>query len=150
MAAVSAVSLGVMMAITVIDVGGRYLFNAPLEGAFELTGLLLLIAGTWGMGYCQLRKGNIRITVLKDLFSSRGQSLLDIVAYIVCIAAAGMITWQGSLRMYGYIFRELGGVTETLSLPFWPFMLMMAIGFGWACFIFLTDLYNSLFKVSRR
>lgn len=150
MAAVAAITLALMMIVAVIDVSGREFFLAPLEGAFELGGILLVIAGSWGMGYCQLKKGNIRISVLTDMFSPRVQALLYILAYIICIAATAIICWQGSLRMYEYIFKELGGVTETLSMPFWPFMLMMAIGFGWVCIIFIIDLFNSFVEVFKR
>ena len=150
MAAIAAITLAVMMLVAVIDVGGREFFLAPLEGAFELGGILLVIAGSWGMGYCQLQKGNIRISVLTDLFPPRVQASLYVVAYLICIAATAIICWQGSLRMYDYIFKELGGVTETLSMPFWPFMLMMAIGFGWVCIIFIIDLFNSFVEVFKR
>ena len=105
MAIVSALALAAMMIITVIDVGGRWLFLAPLEGAFELIGILLVIAGSWGLGYCQLNKANIRITVIFDMFPFRGKSALNIMAYIICIAACVIICWQGSLRMYDYIFK---------------------------------------------
>jgi TRAP-type C4-dicarboxylate transport system permease small subunit len=147
MAAVAALTLGVMMMVTVIDVTGRYFFLSPLTGAFELIGILLVVAGAFGMGYCQLYDGNIRINVIFDRFPPLGRAILNIVAYIICIAAVGMICWQGSLRMYEYIFRELGGVTETLAMPFWPFMLAMAVGFGWAGVIFVIDLIKTIVEV---
>ena len=40
--AASAILLG-MMALTVVDVIARYVFNRPLRGAFEVTELLLLV-----------------------------------------------------------------------------------------------------------
>lgn len=150
MAAGGAIALAAMMMISVIDVGGRYFFLAPLEGSFELVGTIMVIAATWGLAYSQLRKGHIRVTVLSERFSPRGQSMLYVLAYIICAAAAGMVTWQGFLRMYEYIFKTLGGVTDTLAIPYWPFMLAMVIGFGWVCFIFLIDLFNSLVKVFKR
>jgi TRAP-type C4-dicarboxylate transport system permease small subunit len=149
MAAISAVTLGVMMVITVVDVTGRYFFLAPLTGAFELIGIFLVVAGAFGMGYCQLQDGNIRINVIFDRFPPLGRGILNIIAYIICIAALVMICWQGSLRMYEYMFRELGGVTETLALPFWPFMLAMALGFGWAAVIFIIDLIKTIIEVCR-
>ncbi len=150
MAVVSAITLAVMMMITVVDVVGRSFFLHPLKGAFELVGILLVIAASWGMGYCQFLKGHIRIDVLFNGFSARVQAILNVVAYIFGIFAVGMITWQTLLRMHDYIYRELGGVTESLGMPFWPFMLMMAMGFGWFCVLLLIDLYRSLVKVFKR
>jgi len=150
MAAVGAVVLGVMVAITIIDVGGRYFFFRPMEGAFELTGILLVIVGTWGMGYCQLLRMNIRINILADRFPIRGQSILWIVAYIISAGISALVVWQGALMVNRYMFMERGGVTEVLSIPFWPFMLLMVIGFGWVCFIFLIDIIKAVTEVFKR
>ncbi len=150
MAVVSAVALAAMMMIVVINVVGRYVFLRPLEGDFELVGLLLVIAGSWGMGYCQLLKGNIRINIIIDLFRPRGQAILNFIAYLICLATAGMICWQTLLRVQEYMNKELGYVTETLSLLFWPFMLMMAIGLGWLCVVFLIDISKTLKEVFRQ
>ena len=150
MAVVSSFALAAMMAITVIDVVGRYFFLSPLKGAFEMAGILLVIAASWGMGYCQFLKGHIRIDILFIHLSPRIQAVFNTIAYLIGIAAVGIITWQTLLRMYDYMYRELGGTTETLGMPFWPFLLMMAIGFGWFCVILLIDLYRSLLKVFKR
>ena len=150
MAVVAAAVLAVMMMIIVMDVCGRYFFLAPLEGTFELVGILLVIAGSWGMGYCQLLKGNIRINVLFDLFPSRVQSFIYVIAYLIGIATTGMICWRTSLRMHEYFYKQLGATTETLSLPFWPFMLMLAIGFGWVYIIFVIDLYKTFHEAFKR
>jgi TRAP-type C4-dicarboxylate transport system permease small subunit len=150
MAVVAAVVLALMMMIIVIDVCGRYFFLAPLEGSFELVGILMVIAGSWGMGYCQLQKGNIRINVLSDFFPPMMQSIMYIIAYLIGIVATGMICWRTSLRVHEYFLKQLGGVTDTLSLPIWFFLLMLAMGVGWVCFIFIIDLYKTIVEVVKR
>lgn len=149
MAVIAAVVLGIMMINTVADVCGRYFFLAPIEGTFELVGIMLVIAGSLGLGYCQLNKANIRITVISDLLPYRGQSIVYLVAYIIAAVTTGMICWQGALRAWDYMFKELGGTTVTLGLLYWPFMLLLAIGFGWVCVIFLIDIYITFKEVLR-
>lgn len=149
MAVIAAIVLGIMMINTVADVCGRYFFLRPIEGTFELVGIMLVIAGSLGLGYCQLNNGNIRINVLSDILPSRGQLIVYIVAYIVAAVTSGMICWQGGLRAWDYMFKTLGGTTVTLGLPYWPFMLLLAIGFGWVCLIFLIDIYLTLKEVFR-
>ena len=141
MAVIAAAVLGIMMINTVADVCGRYFFLAPIEGTYELVGIMLVIAGSLGLGYCQLNKGNIRITVIFDLLPMRGQAIVYLIAYTICAVISGMICWQGALRAWEYMFKELGGTTVTLGLVFWPFMLLLSIGFGWVCIIFLIDIY---------
>jgi TRAP-type C4-dicarboxylate transport system permease small subunit len=147
MAVIAAVVLGIMMINTVADVCGRYFFLSPIEGTFELVGIMLVIAASLGLGYCQLNQANIRITVISDLLPPRGQAIVFLVSHIICAVIAGMICWRGWLRGWEYIFKELGGTTVTLGLPYWPFMLLLSIGFGYVGLIFVLDIYNSFREV---
>jgi TRAP-type C4-dicarboxylate transport system permease small subunit len=149
MAVIAAIVLGIMMINTVADVCGRYFFLKPIEGTFELVGIMLVIAGSLGLGYCQLNNGNIRINILADLIPYRGQLIVYIIAYIIAAVTSGMICWQGGLRAWEYMFKTLGGTTVTLGLVYWPFMLLLAIGFGWVCLIFLIDVYLTIREVFR-
>jgi TRAP-type C4-dicarboxylate transport system permease small subunit len=150
MAAVASLTLGAMMMIAVVDVFCRFSFNKPINGSFELGGILLVIAGTWGMGYCQLNKKNIRIDLLVNRFPEKGQAVFDIFAYFFCIVVAGTITWRVALMTKEYINAQQGALTATLLMPLWPFMLMLAMGFGWLTIIFLIDLYKSIIKVVKK
>jgi TRAP-type C4-dicarboxylate transport system permease small subunit len=147
MAVISAVVLGIMMVNTVADVCGRYFFTSPIDGTYELVGIMLIIAACFGLGYCQLNKANIRITVLSDLLPPRGQSIVNLISYIICAIGSGVICWQGWLRMYEYMFKGIGSTSATLNLPLWPFMLALSVGFGWVCLIFLIDVYLSFLEV---
>ncbi len=142
LAVIAAFTLFVMMAVIVIDVGGRYFFNRPLKGAIELVGLLLVIAATFGLGYCEIRKAHIRITILFCKFSPVGQLVLNILAYICCIAACFLVSWQTLLRAIKYLVMPQGNITEILEIPLFPVLLLLAFGFGWLLVIFIRDLYR--------
>lgn len=150
MAAVGAVSLFGMMAVTVIDVGGRELFLKPLNGAFEIIGILLLIAGTWGMGYCEMLKMNIRIGLVTDRFPERVKALLWILTFIISGAMAVMIAWRSFIKTEDLFTAKLGNRTDTLGIPLWPFTAMMALGFLWAGFIFLVEFFQGIIGVFRK
>jgi TRAP-type C4-dicarboxylate transport system permease small subunit len=150
MAVIAAVVLGIMMVLTVADVCGRYFFLKPITGTFELIGIMLVIAGCLGLGFCQLNQGNIRITIIADHLPPRGQAIVYSISYAIGAVVSGMICWRGLLRAWDYVFKTLGGVTVTLRMPFWPFMLLLALGFGWLCFILIIDTYLALKEVFRR
>ncbi len=150
MAAVGAASLFVMVIVTVIDVGGRNIFLKPLNGAFELVGIMLVIAGTWGMGYCELLKMHIRINLFSDRLSPRGQDILWILTCLVSGVVSGLITWQALVKTDDLFFAKLGNRTDTLGMPIWPFMLMMALGYLWVGFIFVVEIYQTTRKVLKR
>ncbi len=142
MAGVGAISLFVMMAITVIDVGGRNIFLKPLNGSFELVGIMLVIAGTWGMGYCEVLKMNIRIGLFVDKLPAVGRTITWIITFLVAAVMAGMIAWQAFAKTADLATATLGNRTDTLGIPVWPFTAMMALGYAWACFIFFVELYK--------
>ncbi|MBN1191775.1 MAG: TRAP transporter small permease [Dehalococcoidales bacterium] len=150
MAAVAAIVLGAMMLIGVADVCGRFFFNKPIEGSFELGGILLVTAGTWGMAYCQLQKSNIRIDVLTGRFPKRIQPFFNIFAYLFCVTAAGVTAWRSSLMTHEYMIATLGNLTSTLRIPYWPFMLTMAMGFAWLSVVFAYELFKSVKEVFGR
>lgn len=142
MASVGAVSLFVMMAITVIDVGGREIFLKPFNGAFELVGMMLIIAGSFGIAYCQVIKLHIRIGLVVDKFPKRLRNLCWILTLLIGGGMCGLIGWQGLLKMIDLLTSTLGNKSDTLGLPIWPFMMVMTIGFLWACFVFLAEIFQ--------
>ena len=150
MAATGALTLGIMMLVTVIDVCGRYFFNRPLDGAFELVGILLVIAASWGMGYCQLLKGNVRIDLLTNYFPKIMRGIVMLVAHAIAIGMTATIGWKTLQRTYEYYHKTLGSVTETLSMPYWPFMLALAIGMGWTCIVLIIDFVKTVVEVIKR
>ncbi len=150
MSAVGAVVFMAMTLLTIIDVVGRAAFLRPLEGATELIGLLLVIGATWGMGYCQLHKMHIRINIFTEKMHPRAQNILWVFTYLISAGVAGSVAWQGFIKMQGYITATRGHLTDVLGIPYWPFWLMMAIGFTWVCFIFLVELGRSAKEVFKK
>jgi TRAP-type C4-dicarboxylate transport system permease small subunit len=150
MAVAACITLAVMMTFVTIDVAGRDFFNAPLRGTVEIVGLLLILASTWGMGLCQIEKRHLRIPLFYDMFPPRVRLGLDVFAYGVCLIAAGIIFWQVSLLAIKYLRLPQGNATAILGLPFVPFMVALAWGFGWTCVVLLVDLFKSFREVTRK
>ncbi len=140
MAVLACIALAVMMMLVTIDVTGRNFFNWPLRGTFEIVGLLLILATTWGLGLSQIEKKQLRILLFYDMLSRRVQRWLDIFAHVISFAAAGLVTWQVLMLAIKYLRMPLGNTTSTLGMPFFPFMVALALGFGWMCVILLADL----------
>jgi TRAP-type C4-dicarboxylate transport system permease small subunit len=150
MAVIAAFVLGAMMLLTVADVVGRYFFSRPIKGTWELVGLLLVCAGTWGLGYCQREKAHISITVLVNRFSRRAQAIVNSLAYLVGIAGFSLLCWRMFLLAKRYFLLPRGNVTDTLELPYFPFMLILSIGAGIMALMLIVDLVRSLVEVTRK
>ena len=147
---IAAVALFGMMAVTVIDVIGRYFFNSPLMGAYELVGILLAMAGTWAMAYTQIQKGHIRVDFVFRRFPKGGQGILTSLAHFVGLIAFSVLTWRLIVFADYYLSLTKGSATDTLGIPLFPFVVITAIGTGMLALVLLNDFIRSLAEVKRQ
>jgi len=139
-----------MMILTVADVIGRYFFSKPISGAWELVGIMLVPAGIWGMAYCQIKKGHIRVDFLLQRFSKKVQVILTILANLLGLAAFSVLCWRSILLAQYYLSSKTGNATDTLHIPLFPFVLVLAIGVGMVALVLLFDLIHSLAEVKQK
>lgn len=113
-----------LVALTCVDVVGRYLLNAPLAGAFELTQL-----GVAALVFCALpltteRGGHVEVDLV---FGMTGPAMRRAMTWIggvlsaVCLAA---IAWR--IGALGLRQVEDGSVTDALRIPYAPLAFAMA------------------------
>ncbi len=146
---ISATALGIMMFVSIADVIGRSAMH-PIKGIFEMVGLLMVIAGCLGLGYCQLVKGNIQISLVTDRLKPRWKSLILTISLFASIAVCILICWQVGVRMMENTTNGPAGQTMDLRWPVWPFMFLMVLGFAWATVVFFTDFINSIKGVFKK
>ena len=81
-----------MAAIVTISVAGRYLFSAPINGDYDIVGILCDCAIFSFLPYCQLKRGN----VLADFFTQRAspstKAALDAFGNLLFLLAVIMFT----------------------------------------------------------
>jgi TRAP-type C4-dicarboxylate transport system permease small subunit len=121
----SAVVLFLMMMITAVDVAGRYLFNRPIGGGFELTEILLAALIYCGLPLVSARREHIVIDTFDPLFSQGLKRVLDMVAEVICAIALAGVGWLIFLRA-GRV-AEYGDTTSVLKLPLAPVVYLMAV-----------------------
>ena len=121
----SAVVLFLMMMITAVDVAGRYLFNRPIAGGFELTEILLAALIYCGLPLVSARREHIVIDTFDPLFSTGLKRRLDMAAEVVCAIALAGVGWLIFLRA-GRV-AEYGDTTSVLKLPLAPVVYLMAV-----------------------
>ena len=147
MSVVAAYVLFVMMSLTVADVLGRYLFFRPVTGAHELVGFLLVCAATWGLAYCQLQKRHIRVTFLFERLSQKTGAIITILAYVIGLGISSLMFWQVVKLFNRYLVK--GVETETLGMPYTPFIIILAIGVLMLAIILIKDLIHSFISLRR-
>jgi TRAP-type transport system small permease protein len=119
-----AVAVFSMAGLTFVDVIGRYFFNAPIPGAFEIVGLILGIAMIGAFPLVTFQERHITV----DLFDSfiRGR-FRRIRAVVVRLGTAGMAAFMAE-RLYAAGIDEWQNdfVTENLEITRMPLLLFMA------------------------
>ena len=83
-----------VMGMTVVSVAGRYLFNAPVPGDYEITELAIGIAVFAFFPYCHITNANIVVELFTGRMPPRWQAVLDAVHNITFAIVAGLITWR--------------------------------------------------------
>ena len=121
--AASAVVLFAMMLVTTIDVIGRYLFNKPLAGGFELTEMMLAALIYCGLPLVSKRREHIVIDTFDAFMSRTVKRFFDVTADIVCfltLGGIGFLIFRRAARV-----AEYGDTTSVLKLPLAPLAYAM-------------------------
>jgi len=135
----SATVLFLMMLVTAVDVAGRYLFNKPLAGGFELTEIMLAALIYCGLPLVSARRQHIVIDTFDPLFSKRVKRGLDMAAEVVCAAALAGVGYLIFLRAARVA--EYGDTTSVLTLPLAPVVYLMGTMIVIAALIHLSLIF---------
>jgi len=131
----SAVVLFLMMMLTAVDVTGRYLFNRPINGGFELTEMMLAALIYCGLPLVSKRREHILVDTFDPFMSARVRRVLDVLADLLCamtLAGLGYLIFRRAARV-----AEYGDTTSVLTLPLAPVAYLMGVMIVVAAFIHL-------------
>lgn len=126
LAMVAGLAILAMMALTCVDVFLRYFLNAPIEGTFDLTQMLMVVIVFFALAYCGWTGGHVVVDLLREVLP---KTLLVPLAVMVNIAGAAVmlaIAWQSLLTAQTYM--ETGETPMTLLIPKYPFILVVSFG----------------------
>ncbi len=139
------VSLCAMMCLTVVDVVGRYVFNAPILGAFEITSFLVSILIFSFLGYAQSQKAHVTVDILVNIFPKKMQLAVKLFNYIIGFFVMILISWKGFEKAIEA--KAAGDSPMNLPVPDHPFIFFLALGCGIMCIEFLRDILGTIVKL---
>lgn len=107
----------VAIVITVVSVGGRYAFGAPVPGDYELVELTCAVGVFLFFPYTQSVSGNITAEFFTVALSARKRRLLDTGNDIVFALVAMVLTW----RLSGGLAEKFasGETSILIGIPLW-------------------------------
>ena len=135
----SAIVLFSMMMVTAVDVAGRYVFNKPLAGGFELTEMLLAALIYCGLPLVSTRRAHIVIDTFDWTMSRPVKRAFDVFAEVVCfltLSGIGYLIFRRAARVADY-----GDTTSVLRIPLAPVAYLMGVMIVIAALIHLTLIF---------
>ena len=137
------IALFSMMLLTTIDVVGRYFFNKPVLGAFELTEFLVLILIFSFLAPSQAKKSHVAVDLVFQHFHRRLRAIIDVFNHLLCLLFMCLIAYRGYVRAFE--IKEFGEATSNLGIIKYPFAFFVVFGCATLSIEYLRDLIRLLF-----
>lgn len=112
-----------MMALTFVDVVGRYVFAAPVPGAFEVTKLAMALLVFAALPLATSSREHVTISILDSVLPARAVRLQTAAADIVCAVALAVIGWR--VFAHGLQLASYNEATTFLEIAYAPFVFVM-------------------------
>lgn len=145
--AVIALCLLAMVALTVVDVAGRYFLNAPLSGGYEISEILMGLTVFAALPLASRAENHLAIGLLTDRLQGNRRRLHRIVILAISALGLGFIGWRMTVQA-GIMYGSMAS-TGSLRLPLWPVAGVMA-ALGWlSCLVTLVLLARALAGMDR-
>ncbi|MDO4723935.1 MAG: TRAP transporter small permease [Comamonadaceae bacterium] len=112
-------ALALLSCITTVDVVGRYVFNAPLQGAYESSELLLAVLVFSALPRVTWHRQHLMVSMIDGLLGRMGLRIQQIVVALVSALVLGALAyflWLHAMQLASY-----GDMSNALQLPIAPF-----------------------------
>ncbi len=119
----------------------------PIKGSYELMGFFGATAIAFSLGYTQLLKDHLSLTILSDHFSETATRIIDIFTSFICCTFFGLVSWKTGSWAVRLI--QSGELSETLRIAYYPFVFAVSFGLGTLALALLTDFLLVLFNAKR-
>jgi len=128
-AAIGALAIAAIMALTVADVIRRMLTDRSIQGVIEVAPLLLLAASALGMGYAEQIGVHVRTSMVTSRMPRVPALLFRSAGSLVSVIVLGWVAWESLNRAIAAI--ENHDVTPGfVAYPTWPAQVLVPLGFG--------------------
>jgi len=137
---ISSLSTFVLMLLTTADAGGRYLFNRPITGAYEITSNYLEIAAVF-MAVCYgYREGAyIRVTFLIDRLPKQVKLYINYLVQIISVLY-GVLLVIGTSQQALRVISDHTTLSSLDFIPLGPAYVIVPIGLFFMSLAMLLDM----------
>lgn len=138
------VLLFAMMVLTFVDVVGRYFFDFPVPGGFEITEIMLASLVFAGIPLMTMTREHITVDLFDKFMPRAVEHIRTGLISLFCSVMMGTICVQ--LWNRGQDALEYGDTSAILLIPLAPMTFFMCVMSGVATLVFLAHAWLSLIK----
>ena len=139
----------VLMFIIVVDSGGRFMLAKPLQGAVEISRVVLAWVLFGSLAYALVQGTHVRVTLFLTRLPRRLYLIVEILIIILSLLFFGLVVYAG----WGQ-FWESFALNEAMAapiwIPFWLAKLALPVGCLWIATQLGIDLVDNLRHPGRR
>jgi TRAP-type C4-dicarboxylate transport system permease small subunit len=106
-----------IVAMTVVSIAGRYFFNIPVRGDFEITEIACGVAAFLFFPYTQATGQNLVADFFTSGFSPRGRAWIEALHTFVFAVLAAFLAWRGYEGLVDKIVTS--EKTMLIGVPVW-------------------------------
>jgi len=120
-----ALVLFALMVLRCVDVAGRYVFNAPVPGTSELTGLGLCLLIFGALPVVTAHSEHVSVGLLEMLIGHRSRAIERVMLLATSLVALALMAWR--LWDKAQTLAAYGDGTSYLNVPLAPFAYFMSV-----------------------
>jgi TRAP-type C4-dicarboxylate transport system permease small subunit len=127
---VGGICLFALMALVVSDAGGRYFFNAPISGVYEISEFYLMIAIVFlSLAHTQRLKSHVRVELVLERLPVLLARTLEVLFLLATVIVFACITYVTARTGWTNIVLNRW-TTGVVAIPTGPSWLIVAVGSG--------------------
>lgn len=119
------------------------LLGRPISATYEIVGFLGALTVALPLGYAQLKKSHVAVDIVSSRFPTVLRRIVVALSLILGMIFFFVAAWK--VGAHAYTLQQVGEVSETLRMPFYPFVYGVAAACGLMTFTLLTDFLLLLF-----
>lgn len=132
--------LVIMVVLTTANIVGRQA-GMPIRGTFEIMGFLGAAVFGLSLSFSHSKKEHLYVSILFDAFPRKVQQVARCVSNLGSIALFSALGIQ--LARTGLNLKAVNEVSETLRIPYYPVVLVLAFGVGVLVLLLVYELLTA-------
>jgi TRAP-type transport system small permease protein len=145
---IAMLSLLGFMLLGTANVIGRFVFNSPIIGSIEFSGIMMAGSFLLALASTQARKQHIAVTDLVNRFPPKWRQILEFAALFIGLVLFGLMTWLSSILVKTLWIQ--GEQIPTVRIPVAPFRILLPLGAFVLCLELIRQMAHLIIDMKKR